>query len=620
MAEERLADLQPLRQLLTGGDLLSPRHVARVLRRLPGCKLINGYGPTENTTFTCCHAISREEDGSRPISIGRPIANTRVYALDRHLQPVPVGVPGELCAAGDGVARGYLTDPTGTAERFVSDPFSTAPGTRMYRTGDLVSYNADGTLNFLGRLDRQVKIRGFRVELEEIEAALLDCPGIKEAAVVVRDVADGDRQLVGYVVAESATERATENWRAHLSKRLPDYMLPVAWVKLDRFPLSPNGKIDRAALPPSVVAEKCSPEVTAAPVNLLEFELLRIWQRLFGRSDIGRRDNFFDLGGHSLMAARLATQVERLLGHRMPLASIFQAPTVESLTRMLRDADWLPAWTSLVPLQPHGAKPSLFFVHGWGGDVFTFVNLARMLGPDQPVYGLQAVGLDGRQPRHTSVEAMARHYVEEIRSFQPNGPYYLCAYSLGGWIAWEIAQQLHLAGQRIGLLALLDTHATCRLPFVLQVRMLGSRLLVRFGFHVRRLFTLPPREWPGYAAGRFAALRFLLWRTRPPAPSSAADSADPAFPGTAHAGDHYCELTFRYRPSCYAGAVDWFCSEHSSPKALIALKRLARAGVRQHLVAGDHHTLLDEEHVNGFAATFRQALLNAQEQARRPSE
>ena len=325
MVDERLDDLGGLRQLLAGGDVLSVEHVRRVLRAHPRLRLINGYGPTENTTFTCCQTLREFDLGAGTVPIGRPIANTRIYVLDAQGRPVPVGVPGELYAGGDGLARGYLGDPVLTAEKFVSNPFG--PG-RLYRTGDRVRWRADGTLEFMGRLDQQVKIRGHRIEPGEIEAALMGEPGVTAAAVTVREV-DGRKLLVGYV---SGAVRGDE-LRARLAVRLPAQQVPAAITVLDALPLSPSGKVDRAALPaPRLEAQ---PETFVAPGTAAEEILCHLWARVLGVDRIGAQDDFFTLGGHSLLATQLVSRIREAFAVELPLRAVFEAPTVAALARRI---------------------------------------------------------------------------------------------------------------------------------------------------------------------------------------------------------------------------------------------------------------------------------------------
>jgi aspartate racemase len=333
--------LPPVRQLLAGGDVLSPRHVGRVLREWPGVRLVNGYGPTENTTFTCCHTVTAADLERPSVPIGRPIANTRVYVLDRHGEPVPVGVPGELHAAGDGLARGYLNCPDLTAERFVPDPWSGAPGARLYRTGDLVRWRPDGTLEFLGRTDAQVKVRGFRVEPGEVEAALGQHPAVREAVVTAREDRPGERRLVAYLVPREGPEAGPSGLRRFLAERLPAHMIPAAFVTLTALPLTPTGKVDRSALP----APEPAPVEGSAPAGPMtpgEALVARVWAELLERPDVRARDDFFALGGHSLLATRLVARLEEALGFEVPVALVFEAPTVAGLAARLQALGPLP--------------------------------------------------------------------------------------------------------------------------------------------------------------------------------------------------------------------------------------------------------------------------------------
>jgi amino acid adenylation domain-containing protein len=360
MMDERPASLAEVRQLLAGGDVLSSAHVRRVLEELPGCTLINGYGPTENTTFTCCRPQHGPQEAGTSVPIGRPIANTRVYLLDRGLQPVPVGVPGELFAGGDGLARGYLGRPALTAERFVPDPFGAEagePGGRLYRTGDLARRRLDGDIEFLRRIDQQVKVRGFRIELGEIEAHLARHPAVQAATAAIYEATPGDRRIVAYLVAASQPAPAADELRRFLSETLPEYMLPAAWIWLPALPLTPNGKLNRKALPQP---ETDRPELTVAfvaPRTGLELTLAALWSEVLGTDQVGVHDNFFDLGGHSLLATRLMARIESRLGAALPLRALFEAPTVEALAGRVNQALGAEGGR-LVPLLAAGPRPA----------------------------------------------------------------------------------------------------------------------------------------------------------------------------------------------------------------------------------------------------------------------
>ena len=614
MVDERLDDLKPLRQLLAGGDVLSPEHVIKARRALPGCRIVNGYGPTENTTFTCCYTVADERELTPSVPIGRPIANTRVYVLDAHLEPVPIGVAGNLYAGGDGVAHGYLNQPELTAERFIADPFSAMPGARLYRTGDRVRWRPDGNLEFLGRLDSQVKIRGFRVEPGEIEAALGGHPQVSACAVVARNHGGSDKALVAFVVGRKDGEPSAGLLRQWLGEKLPNYMIPSRFVVLAALPLTPNGKVDRKALLVSEISGGGASDETSQPRSLLELELVRIWQRLFQQEDIGRLDNFFALGGHSLLAVRLAAEIDKLLGRKLPIATLFQSPTIELLAQRLTDENWAPAWSALVPLQPEGSQPPLFFVHGWGGDVYSYLGLSRLLPPEQPSYGIQAVGLDGKSARHITVEEMAAHYVKEIVSFQPEGPLYLAGYSMGGVIAFEVAQQLHRLGRRVAMLALFDSAPLGPIPWVFHGLWMARLIHRRWQFHRQRWREMPNRERLDYLCGRWATLQRLIFsnRAKPPpvTASPKKDSQPPQVPGF---GDYYHAVAAAYQLRPYPGSADVFVCDDTKPELRWYWRYLVRGGVSFHRVPGRHHEII---YMPALAKSLTVVLRRAQEEER----
>ncbi len=410
----------------------------------------NGYGPTETTVWSSFYEVPRD---LRRVLIGRPVANTTAYVLDANGQPVPIGVSGELFIGGECVTRGYHNRPELTAERFLPDPFR--PGARMYKSGDVVRYLADGNIECLGRNDNQVKLRGYRIELGEIETALNEHPAVREAVVVPHKQND-DQRLVAYLVPRNGSLHHSDV-REFLQTRLPDYMVPSLFMTVPSFPLSPAGKVDRRALPAPDDFKREADQSFVAPSDELELKLTRIWEQVLRVSPIGVNENFFDLGGHSLLAVKLFAEVEKNFGRNLPLATLFQAPTVRQLARVLRDEGWQAVWSSLVPIQTSGTRTPFFCMHSVGGNVLEYHELARLLGPAQPFYGLQAKGLDGKSEPHTSIKEMAAHYIKEMREIQPTGPYLLGGRSSGGTIAFEMACQLEAAGETVALLALFDT-------------------------------------------------------------------------------------------------------------------------------------------------------------------
>ncbi|HEX3127105.1 MAG TPA: amino acid adenylation domain-containing protein, partial [Thermoanaerobaculia bacterium] len=422
-------------------------------------RLLNCYGPTETTIYASTHLCSGTYRAVPPI--GRPVGRTQMHVVDPRFVPLPVGVPGELLIGGDGLSMGYLNRPELTAARFVPDPFGGEPGARLYRSGDLVRRLPNGELEFLGRVDRQVKLRGLRIELGEIESALGRHPAVRDCAVIVHEIG-GDPRLVACVVpngleptetAQEISGQLRDHLRAHLRDSLPDYMVPSSFLFLESLPLSPTGKVDRKALArlePDAGVEL--PRVE--PRDLLELELVGIWQEVLGTGRLGVRDDFFASGGHSLLAVRLMARVKERFGRELPLAVLFQGGTVEAMAALLRRQD-AGTPSCVVPIQPSGPELPFFCVHPAGGDVLCFAALARHLGPDRPFYGLRSRGLAEGEAPLERIEDMAALYVEELRRVQPEGPYRIGGWSLGGLIAFEMARQLHRLGVPAGEIDLL---------------------------------------------------------------------------------------------------------------------------------------------------------------------
>ncbi|HEX7317731.1 MAG TPA: amino acid adenylation domain-containing protein [Pyrinomonadaceae bacterium] len=440
---------------IIGGEALLGEHISFWRQHAPATRLINEYGPTETVVGCCVYEVPRGATYTGAVPIGRPIANTRLYVLDRHMRPVPTMVSGELYIGGDGLARGYLNRPTATADKFVPDPFSTEPGARLYRTGDLCRFLPDGEMEYLGRIDHQVKIRGFRIELGEVETALGRHPSVREAVAAVREDVPGDKRLVAYVVAEPGRLPTLGELRRDLKDRLPGYMMPSALVVLDELPLTPNGKVDQRRLPAPAGAGTRDRETYIAPRNLTELALVEIWEEVLNYRPVGVNDDFFDLGGHSVLALRVVAQIEKLYGLDLPLSTFFEGGTVEHFATLIR----LRAQTKqthLVRLQAGGTGRPIFFMHPIGGGIVCYAYLARHLGAERPVYALAALEVDDP---HESLEQMAVAYIEEMRGVQPHGPYLLSGWSFGAFLALEVARQLRALGEEVGLLAALDSEA-----------------------------------------------------------------------------------------------------------------------------------------------------------------
>jgi amino acid adenylation domain-containing protein len=578
-----------LRLVIVGGEKASASAYATWLK-VGGTRLrwVNTYGPTEGSVI----ASAYEPDPARPfpgnLPIGRPIANVRLYVLDSDLQPVSVGEPGELHIGGAGVARGYLNQPELTAAKFIADPFSANPAARLYKTGDIVRYLPDGNIEFQGRVDFQVKIRGFRIELGEIESVLEKHPDVAQAVVTAREV-EGVKRLTGYIVTMTDAVTAAD-LRRHVKNSLPEYMVPADFVFLKSFPLTPNGKVDRRALPePASTHEERSEDFVAAR-DEDEAAMAKLWEQVLGRKPVGVRDNFFELGGHSLLAIRLTRQIEKRFGKKLTITALLQAPTVEKLVRLVKDEN--SPWSPLVPLQAAGSKPIFFFVHGLGGTVMRFHQLAKHMVPDQPFFCFQAQGMDGKLPCLNQVEQMAEFYLESMLAAQPRGPYFLGGYSFGGLVALEMARRLRETGAEIALLALVDTY----LPGPRESQSLIGRFL---SLSIAQKWTYLKKRVVRYKRG---IKRKIVALYLPPAIKAVREACATA--------EH------QYRPKSYDGSIVIF---RASEKALRGLddprggwEKYVAGTVEVHEVDGDHGNILNEPQVKLLAARMRARLERAQ--------
>jgi amino acid adenylation domain-containing protein len=497
-----------LRAVITAGEQLQMTPAIRkFFGNMPDCTLHNHYGPSESHVVTSFTLTSPVENWSVLPPIGRPIANTQLYVLDSQMQPVPIGVAGELYIGGDCLAREYFQRPELTAERFIPNPFDlshespSGRAQRLYKTGDLVRYLHDGNIEYLGRIDNQVKIRGFRIELGEIETLLSEHPTILQTTVVAREDSPGHKRLVAYcVTTEPERLRPGDSYsqidelRSFIAQKVPSYMVPTFFVILSALPMTPSGKVDRRALPPPDYRQNTA--VTfVAPQDSIEIELTELWQQVLGINSIGIQDNFFDLGGNSLLAVSLLREIEQVWLQQLPLATFITAPTIARFAAVLRQVPGSTTWSSLVAIESRGSQPPLFCIHPVGGNVLEYYPLSHHLGLEQPIYGIQSQGLDGIQVPLTQIEAMATKYISEIQAVQPDGPYLLVGYSFGGLIAFEIACQLESRGEKVNLLALLDTES----PTLRAVR---PSLLQTLDIHLRNFQQLNIKEKIKYIKDR----------------------------------------------------------------------------------------------------------------------
>jgi amino acid adenylation domain-containing protein len=605
-----------LQEVVTAGEQLrvTPALVA-LFERLPGAVLVNQYGPTETHVVTAYALTGRPDHWPLLPPIGRPVANTRILVLDERRQPVPIGVPGELCVAGAQVARGYLERPELTAEKFIQHPeFG-----RLYRTGDRCRWRADGHLEYLGRGDDQVKVRGFRVELGEVETVLTMQPGVQQAAVVAVDGTGGITGLAAFLVMREGVVWDDPQARARLREHLPEYMVPARFIAVDRLPLSPNGKVDRRAL-----ARRAEQETAPlrreplAPRNETEAVLVAIWEDVLGRRPVGVADDFFDLGGHSLLALRLTRAIEERFGLRLPLAGLFAAPTVEALARLLDGPAPSDARGPAGRLRGQGNGAPLFHIPGIGGFEFLPPAVAARVGAIRRFYdGLEYPGLDGQAEPLTRVEDLAAHLIGQIEEIAPDGPCCLSGYSFGGVVAYEIARQLTARGRVVEAVLLWDSFA----PAAFSKRSTFAALRVLR----RHLGGLAPRERVGFL-GRQALkkIRFLGNRATKRIPSLNADypstTTNGGNPGATNARERLTQAALDayrdYQPAPYAGRLVVFQVEEResgvgfryAPDDFNGWRELAWDGVEIVRVPGTHHTVLEEPAVSVLAARLAERL------------
>ncbi len=571
-------------------------------------RLINTYGPTEATIITLCSDLSElDVDLERvEVPIGRPLMNVQVHILDPDLQPVAIGAPGELHIAGAALARGYLNRPERNATRFIPNPFSQEFSGRLYKTGDLVRARADGNIEFISRIDRQVKVRGFRIELTEVEVVIDRHPSIAQTVVIVREDHPGDKKLVAYCVADPRHPLpSNSDLRNFTAQIVPDYMVPGMFVLLESLPMNANGKIDLPALPAPV---DLSPDLQpnfVAPQDRVELELTKIWQQLLGQKSIGIKDNFFELGGHSLLAVRLFNQIEQIWGKSLPLATLVQAPTIETLAQSIRQAADATIWSSLVLIQAGvTAKPPLFCIHPIGGNILEYYPLATYLGNDRSIYGLQSQGLDGLQPPLNRIEDMSTKYIQEMLAVEPEGPYLLLGYSLGGSIAFEIAQQLQAQGKQVDFLGLLDIPAPS-----LDLNPIRPSLLRAIPIHLNNLWQLDRSERVKYISDRLDR-RFKKTDYREFVIRGLSELE--AMPHLLNLIDTNFQADLDYRPQVYQGNVCLLrCRVQSMQHALfedLGWSDLVDGTLTIHNVPGNHYGLLKEPNIRVVAEILKRSL------------
>ncbi|MHA4895139.1 non-ribosomal peptide synthetase [Pedobacter sp. PWIIR3] len=574
-------------------------------------RLYNMYGPTETTIYSTGKEIL-ESDAF--ITIGKPIDNTIIHVLDEQQQTVSDGEIGEICIGGAGVSIGYFGNTELTDKKFFDFQQPDGNGIRLYRTGDLGKILANGEIQCFGRIDHQIKIRGYRIEVGEIEYFLKQQPDIREALVVAWEGPTGDTRLAAYIVPEQEISQAYESeniarWKNYLRRSIPFYMVPNDFVLIDKLPLNASQKIDRKSLPLPSLKNTPSPPNDAIPRNESEILIARLWADQLGIDDLGIHDNFFDLGGHSLSAVKVIVQIKKETGKYLPLGSLFKYPTIAELAGLLKD-NKKSTFESLVPIKPYGSKKPLYIIHGLGATVFKFWDFAHQLDIEQPVYGLQARGLDGIEEPARTIPEMAAQYVSEIIAQNPDGPYLLSGYSMGGLIAFEMTKQLEKAGKKVAILAMFDT-------FIVKNNQLDEGLyksahwisarVAKF-FYTFYLLALEPKRTIDHKV--FMINRAIKKLRGLEAGNENGLDEDFTIINKLNKVHEIAEKN--YKLSYYDKEIHLFkaakASRYMNDFKYLGWKPYVKK-VNIHIVEGDHITMFDEQYIGSFAASL-QALLD----------
>lgn len=637
LAGEHGKNLLPHQALVLGGEALPTSLLAQIRASGSTCAVYNHYGPTETTIGVLANPLgvldAQEEEGEKAygmLPLGKPITNTEVYVLDQLMQIVPVGVTGELYIGGAGLAIGYVQQGERTAERFVPHPYSEHPGARLYRTGDLAWYTEEGKIAFVGRRDTQVKLRGYRIELAEIEEVLKRHPNVRDGAVVTQEDPSGSRYLVGYIAPRKFPVPADMDVQNFLRQHVAEYMVPSIFIYLKFLPLTANGKVDRRqlhtpdtdgnnSLPYLIDVE--SPERTIIlPRDVIELHLVQIWEEILEKRPISVVDDFFQLGGHSLLAVRLMSHISKQFGQNLDLAILFQYPTIAALAVVLRQQVPSDENSVLVPIQPRGTRPPFFCVHPVGGTAFCYSTLARHLGQDQPFYGLQTPIGEALE----TVEEMAAYYLAAIQTQQPHGPYFLGGWSAGGIIAFEIAQQLQKQGEKVGVLAIIDSNLVppqAKANVMEEELDLGDTGIVKE--LLRRFEIILPADFDQRASDEQLSYLTEYAKKTHQIPIDTSLTLVRRYTRIIMLNRHVVHL---YDPQDYLCRIDYFASNEALEQVALLHERadshetaeqhdhmhywheLAKGGIEVHPIPGDHDKLVEEPHVQILANALKQCI------------
>jgi thioesterase domain-containing protein/acyl carrier protein len=594
-------------KIFCGGEAMS-RELAQGL--VGKCnQLWNMYGPTETTIYSIIKQVTANDE---VITIGKPIDNTQVYILDESLKLVASGEIGEIHIAGDGVADGYINKPELTDERFLADPFAAKAGTKMYKTGDLGKFLPNGEILCLGRIDHQIKIKGYRIETEEIEFQLKQQADIKEALIVLYEDTFKNPHLIAYVAPVKAVDITKEadtvnNWKAALRTSMPEYMVPAIFMLIDKIPVLTNGKVDRKSLPEPVFNHSLT--AYQEPETDTEITLTKIALEYIAVDKIGINDNFFDLGLNSLMAVKIMVQVEKHFGKRLPLSVLIKYSTIKELAAVIDDPSLHTFYKTLVPIKPEGNKIPVYIIHGIGLNLLNVYNMVSFLDPEQPVYGIQSIGLDGTMEVPDTMEEIAAFYNDEMIKNDPVGPYALAGYSFGGFIAYEMAKQLKAMGKKVSLVAMFDTnlqYPTYQYSLSKKVAVKAIRQFKKAAYRVYTMLTMPADTFRFLKSNTTTRLQTL---NKEKIRDISADNLPDFMQAIAHklntAFYNYVFKPYHVKIDIFkAGKRMYYIDDPDT----LGWKQYALDGIKVYATPGDHKDMFDDGNAKVLADIFQKRL------------
>lgn len=593
--------------IICGGESLSKILAQQLLQR--GNCLYNMYGPTETTIWSTCTQVFEFDN---TIKIGKPIQNTQVYILDNNNEIMPEGFVGEIYIGGKGVAKGYYGRPDLTKERFIQNPFDADQESKLYKTGDLGKFLPDGNLICLGRTDQQVKIRGYRIELEEIEQHIAKFGDINEVVIIAKEDSFGENKLVAFIVPKDSENGIVSKdeilkWRSALEKVLPIYMIPSEWIKISEIPMTPNKKVDRKELSKPEWYKHKESDVDVTTNSTTSKLIKRIWEEELVLNGIDEEDDFFQLGGHSLIAVKVMSKIGKETGVKVPISILFENSTIKALTKVIDSNKNLNPSKIVVPIKHSGSKLPIFLVHAGGLNILLYKSLSEFLDEEQPLYGLQGLGLNGDLTHITSIETIAARYLAEIVENDPNGPYTIMGYSFGGIIAYEIVRQLLEQGKKVKMLGILDTYADTSLHHVNTISKYNKKILRQFkklGFFTKMFFKTP-REILKYQLLLFN--RKFNKNFRDPEEDQIHDYNEEVIKA-------YDEAYYKYKMQPINIYIDLFKVQkriyYLDEPVYLGWKKFALKGIKIHSIPGDHKTFLSSPNNKILANTIQHVVDN----------